>query len=75
MSGVVPADEKFNAWYELVKQVHHAFAYGLECNDMTHGEVEEAIAFALDQFAGKNGLPVHDWNIEYEEQYGETQSD
>ena len=76
MSGVVQADEKFNDWYELVKQVHHAFAYGLECNDMTHGEVEEAIAFALDQFAKKCGLPVHDWDTtDYEDQYGEPQAD
>lgn len=58
-------------WEELVKQVHHAFAYGLECNDMTHGEVEEAIAFALDQFAEKNSLPVHDWDTDYEELYAE----
>ena len=75
MSGVVQADEKFNDWYELVKQVHHAFAYGLECNDMTHGEVEEAIAFALAPFAEKHRLPVHDWNTEYEDQYGEPQDD
>jgi len=64
-----------NGWNALIKTVHRAFAYGLECNDMTHGEVEDEIAFALDQFALKNGLPVHDWNTEYEDQYGETQSD
>lgn len=64
-----------DGWKELCKQVHHAFAYGLECNDMTHGEVEEDIAFAMDQFAKKCGLPVHDWDTGYEEQYGEPQAD
>ena len=62
-------------WDELIKTVHHAFAYGLECNDMNHGEVEEDIAFALDRFAKKNGLPEHDWDTEYEDQYGEPQAD
>lgn len=61
MSGVVQADEKFNSWYELIKTVHHAFEYGLHCNDMTFGEIEEDIVFALDRFAKDNGLPV-DWN-------------
>ena len=59
-----------DGWKELCKQVHHAFAYGLECNDMTHGEVIEAIAFALDKFAKENELPLHDWDADYEEQYG-----
>lgn len=62
-------------WSELVKKVHYAFAYGLECNDMTHGEVEDEIAFALDRFALMCGLPKHDWDTEYEKQYGETQED
>lgn len=61
------------AWEELVKTVHHAFEYGLHCNDMTFGEIEEDISFALDKFAKKNGLPVHDWDTDYEEQYGEPQ--
>lgn len=75
MSGVTPADKKFNSCYELIKTVHHAFAYGLECNDMTHGEVESDIAFALDKFAKENDLPLHDWDTDYEEQYGELQAD
>ena len=62
-------------WDELIKTVHHAFAYGLECNDMNHEEVKEGIAFALDKFAKKNGLPDHDWDTEYEDQYGEPQAD
>lgn len=72
MSGVVPADEKFNSWYELIKTVHHAFEYGLHCNDMTFGEIEEDISSALDKFAKENNLPVHDWNTEYEDQYGKS---
>lgn len=60
----------FNDWNELVKMVHHAFAYGLQCNDMTHGEVQDDIAFALDKFAKKYGLPEHDWDTDYEDLYG-----
>ena len=75
MIATTPANAQFESWHELCKMVHHAFAYGLECNDMTHGEVEEAIAFALDKFAKENGLPAHDWDTDYEEQYGEPQAD
>lgn len=64
-----------NGWDELVKTVHHAFEYGLHSNDMTFGEVEEDIAFALDKFAKENGLQVHDWDTYYEDQYGEEQAD
>ena len=56
---------------ELCKMVHHAFAYGLMCNDMTHDEVISDIAFALDKFAKANGLPAHDWDTEYETLYAE----
>ena len=62
-------------WLALCKIVHHAFEYGFHCNDMTHDEVEEDISFALDQFSKKNGLPVHDWQTDYEEQYGESRSE
>lgn len=62
-------------WEELVKTVHHAFEYGLHCNDMTFGEIESDISFALDKFAKGNNLPVHDWDTDYEDQYGEPQAD
>lgn len=62
-------------WEELCKMVHHAFEYGFHCNDMTHGEVEDDISFALDRFAKKNGLPEHDWSADYEETYGDSQSE
>lgn len=58
-------------WNELCKTVHHAFEYGLHCNDMTHDEVEEDISFALDKFARENGLPEHDWDTDYETLYAE----
>lgn len=61
-----------NGWEELLKTVHHAFEYGLHCNDMTFGEIEDDISFALDKFAKENGLPVHDWDTDYEEQYGNS---
>ena len=61
-------------WEELVKTVHHAFEYGLHCNDMTFGEIESDISFALDKFANVNNLPVHDWDADYEETYGDAQN-
>lgn len=58
------------SWEDLCKTVHHAFAYGLESNDMTHGEVIEDISFALSLFASTYHLPDHDWDTDYEELYG-----
>lgn len=58
-------------WEELCKMVHHAFEYGFHCNDMTHGEMEDDISFALDRFAKKNGLPEHPWDDDYESLYAE----
>jgi len=58
------------SWKELCKTVHHAFAYGLESNDMTHGEVIGDISFALDKFAEQAGFSEHDWDTEYEDLYG-----
>lgn len=68
-------DTSIDDWEELVKTVHHAFEYGLHCNDMTFGEIESDISGAVDKFAKKNGLPEHDWDTDYEEQYGEPQVD
>ena len=48
-------------WKELIESVKYACEYGLHCNDLTHGEVEEEICFALESFAKKNGLPEPDW--------------
>lgn len=58
-------------WNELVKKVHYVIAYFIHANDLSDSEAEEDIEFALDQFAKKNGLPPHDWDTEYEEQYGQ----
>lgn len=71
-NGTVPANDQFNSWYELIKTVHHAFEYGFHCNDMTFDEMEDDISFALDKFAKENGLPVHDWETGYEEQFGDN---
>lgn len=62
-------------WDELIKTVHHAFEYGLHSSDMALSEVEEDISVALDRFATDNGLPVHDWDVEYEEQYGNEETE
>lgn len=58
-------------WNELVKKVHYVIAYFIHANDLSDSEAEEDIEFALDQFAKKCGLPVHDWDTEYEELYAE----
>lgn len=53
----------------MCKLVHHAFEYGLHCNDMSHGEVEEDIAFAIDEFGKTAGFPEYDWDADYNEVY------
>lgn len=78
LTGVMPPDLAFlkdiqKDWLALCKAVHHAFAYGLECNDMTHGEVISDISFAMDEFAKKNGLPEHPWDDDYESLYAEEE--
>lgn len=72
MCGTKPIDEKAEkmGWYDLIKTVHHAFEYGLHCNDMNHKDVEHEISSAIDKLAKQNDLPVHDWKTPYEEQYG-----
>jgi len=72
MCGTKPIDEKAEnmGWYDLIKKVHHAFEYGLHCNDMNHKDVEHEISSAMDKFAKQNDLPVHVWETPYEEQYG-----
>ena len=62
-------------WSELVKKVHYVIDYFIHANDLSDSEAEENIEFALDQFAFKCGLPKHDWDTEYEDQYGELQAD
>lgn len=68
-------DELTQHWIELVKKVHYVIAYFIHANDLSDSEAEEDIEFALDQFAKKCGLPEHDWNAEYEDQYGDSQDD
>lgn len=77
MSRTVPADERAESmgWYDLIKDVHYAIEYGVNCNDLSSHELAENIEFALDRFAKKNSLPVHDWETEYEEQFGEHTDD
>lgn len=69
---VIPFNQvlDIDAWNELLKKVHYVIAYFIHANDLSDSEAEEDIEFALDQFAKKHGLPEHDWDAEYEEQYG-----
>lgn len=48
-------------WKELIRVVKHAWEYGIHCNDMTLGEIEEDISVALDKFAQSRGLTKIDW--------------
>ena len=56
--------ETMPEWNELIKTVKHAWQYGIHCNDMTLGEIEEDISSALDRFAKANGLPEINWEEE-----------
>lgn len=56
--------ETMPEWNELIKTVKHAWEYGIHCNDMTLGEIEEDISSALDRFAKANGLPEINWEEE-----------
>lgn len=56
-----------NGWEEAIKRVKYAIEYGLHCNDLNHGEIEDDICFAFDQLAEKNGLPEIDWEYHGEE--------
>ena len=56
--------ETMPEWDELIKTVKHAWQYGIHCNDMTLGEIEEDISSALDRFAKANGLPEIKWEEE-----------
>lgn len=56
--------ETMPEWNELIKTVKHAWQYGIHCNDMTLGEIEEDISSALDRFAKANDLPEVNWEEE-----------
>lgn len=56
--------ETMPEWDELIKTVKHAWQYGIHCNDMTLGEIEEDVSSALDRFAKANGLPEVNWEEE-----------
>lgn len=59
-------------WEALCKRLHYVIAYFIHANDLSTDEAEEEICFALDQFAEKNSLPAHDWDTDYEDQYGNS---
>ena len=56
-----------NAWEDAIKRVKYAIEYGLHCNDLNFGEIEEEICFAFDQLAKENGMPEIDWEWHEEE--------
>lgn len=55
-------------WEQLIHTVRRCWEYGIHANDLTLGEIEEDISFALSRFAEANGLPVPDWDAEYVEE-------
>lgn len=62
--GETMPQETMPEWNELIKTVKHAWQYGVHCNDMTLGEIEDDISTALDRFAKANGLPEVNWEEE-----------
>lgn len=51
-------------WEEALKRVKYAIEYGLHCNDLSFGEIEDDICFALDMLAKENGMPEINWEAE-----------
>lgn len=62
--GETMPQETMPEWNELIKTVKHTWQYGIHCNDMTLGEIEDDISAALDRFAKANGLPEVNWEEE-----------
>lgn len=62
------ASELDEYWQELINTVRRCWEYGIHANDLTLGEIEEDISFALSRFAEATGLPVPDWDEEYVEE-------
>lgn len=54
-------------WKEAIDLVKYTIEYGLHCNDLTFGEIEDNVCFAFEQLAKKNGLPEIDWEYREEE--------
>ena len=54
-------------WEDAIKRVKYAIEYGLHCNDLNFGEIEDDICFAFDMLAEKNGMPEIDWEYTEEE--------
>ena len=63
-----------DGWKELCKKLHYVIAYFIRANDLSTSEAEEEICFAMDKFAKKNHLPVHDWDTDYESLYAEEET-
>jgi hypothetical protein len=57
-------NQKIEGFEEAVNHIKYAIRYGLHCNDLTFGEIEDEICFALDLIASKNNLPEIDWEEE-----------
>lgn len=50
-----------NGWQEAIKRVKYAIEYGVNCNDLSLGELADEICFAMDTLAKLNGEPEIDW--------------
>ena len=52
---------------EAVKRMKRAIEMGVNCNDMTRGEMGDEICFVFDTLAKENGEPEIDWEAPYAE--------
>ena len=57
-------NQKIEGFDEAVSHIKYEIRYGLHCNDLSFGEIEDEICFALDLIASKNNLPEIDWEEE-----------
>jgi hypothetical protein len=60
-------------WNKLIQAMLKVKDYGLHANDMTLGEIEEELEFAIDAVAKANDMPTVDWdNTEYDPENSEA---
>lgn len=48
-------------WDKFIESIKYAIEYGLHCDDLTKGEIEEDICFAIDVLAKENGIEPVNW--------------
>lgn len=53
---------------EAVDRIRRAIEFGVNCNDLSLGELADEICFAMDKLAEDNGEPEIDWEYHSKEE-------